>query len=112
PQAVASVAGALWCLVLMIPAHFALQWLVRLPGPWLPRVWQYLAMGLVGIILFGVLPAIGAYMSRVRPVSGFGLTRARFPALSGGVLLGLSLWPWVLELLFVLLRDRSEELRN
>jgi ABC-2 type transport system permease protein/sodium transport system permease protein len=111
-QAFAPVASALWCLVLMIPTHFALQWLVRLPAPWLPRVWQYLAMGIVGVVLFGGLPALAAYMSRVRPLSAFGLTRARFAALFGATLLGVSLWPLVLELLFLVLRDRSEELQN
>jgi sodium transport system permease protein len=111
-QSVATVSAALWCLVLMIPTHFALQWLVRLPAAWLPSAWQYIALGIVGAVLFGVLPVLSAYLSRVRPSSGFGLTSAHVAALVGGLILGLSIWPLVLELLVVLLRDRSEQLKT
>jgi sodium transport system permease protein len=111
-QAVATPAGALWCLVLMIPIHFALQWLVRLPAPWLPPAWPYVALGIVGLVLFGILPGLSAYMSRVRFKSGFSLLPARWAALLGGLILGLALWPMVLELLILVLRHRSEELKS
>jgi sodium transport system permease protein len=108
----ATLSGALWCLLLMIPTHFALQWLVLLPAPWLPDDWKYVAGGIVSVMLFGVMPAIGAYMARVRFGSGFGLTRARPAALLGGLILGLTLWPMVLELLHVLWQHRSAQLKS
>jgi ABC-2 type transport system permease protein/sodium transport system permease protein len=112
PRTTATLASAVWCLLLMIPVHFALGWLVLLPAPWLPRVWQYLAMVIVAVILFGVMPAISAYIGRVRLGSGFGLTPPRPAALLGGLILGLSLWPIILQLLHLLWQHRSEQLEN
>jgi len=110
-QPEATLPAALWCLVLMIPISFALQWLVNLPAPWLPFAWRYLAMAIVGFILFGALPALSAYMGRVCLTSGFGLTFPHPAALFGGLILGLSLWPLVLQFLSFVLRDRSEHLQ-
>jgi sodium transport system permease protein len=112
PQDVATMSAALWCLVLMIPIHFALQWLVRLSAPWLSPAWQYIALGLVGVVLFGLLPALSAYMGRVRPGSGFGLTPPPLAALLGALVLGLSLWPMLFQLLIVLFRDRFDQLKT
>jgi ABC-2 type transport system permease protein/sodium transport system permease protein len=112
PREVATVSAALWCLALMIPSHFVLQWLVRLPTPSLPHVWQYLALGLVGVALFGLLPALSAYMGRVRLRSGFGLTPAPPAALLGALILGFSLWPMLFQILIVLFRDRFDQLKT
>jgi sodium transport system permease protein len=111
-QPAATLSGALWCLVLMIPTHFALQWLARLPTPWLPASWPYVAMTLVATVLFGALPIFSAYMGRIRPASGFGLTPARPVAYLGGLILGLSFAPVVLQLLNVLLRNKLEHLQQ
>ena len=111
PQPVATLSGALWCLVLMIPTHFTLQWLVRLVSPSLPTAWAYVAIGIVGVILFGLLPLLSAFMGRVRLASGFGLLPARPAAVLGGLMMGCTLWPLILQLLMVLLRDRSEQLK-
>jgi len=109
---VATLTAALWCLVLMLPTHFFLQWLLLWPASWLPEAWPLVAMSLVGVVLFGILPAISAYMGRVQPFSGFGLTPARPWAYLGGLILGLSLWPLVLQLLMLLISQRSEQLKG
>jgi ABC-2 type transport system permease protein/sodium transport system permease protein len=108
PRPTATLTSTVWCLLLMIPVHFALGWLVLL----LPRIWQLLAIAIVAVILFGVMPAIGAYLGRVRVGTGFGLTPPRPAALLGGLILGLSLWPIMLQLLHLLWQQRSEQLEN
>jgi sodium transport system permease protein len=112
PQPVGTASGALWCLVLMIPTYFALNWLVMLPAPSLPHYWQYFAVGIVGLVLFGLIPALSAALGRVRAATGFGLMPARPAAVVGGLVLGLSLWPLVLQLLTYLLAHRSEQLKS
>ncbi len=97
---------------MMVPLHAALQWTVRLADPWLPPAWLIISVGVVGVLLFGVLPAFSAYMGRVNPWTGFGLTPARPAALFGGLVLGLSLWPIVLKLLEVALSERAEGLKT
>lgn len=111
-QPVATIPGALWCLVLMIPAHFALRWVVKILVPLLPGYGAYVAMGILGLVLFGVLPAVSAYLGRVRLGTGFGLAAAHPLAFLGSVFLGLSVWPMVLQLLNVLLHDKLEQLQQ
>src|SRR5262249_39698102 len=52
-------------------------------------------------LLFVGLPLVSAYLSRVEPASGFALRLPRPLALTGALLLGLSLWPFILELILV-----------
>jgi ABC-2 type transport system permease protein/sodium transport system permease protein len=59
---------------------------------------------LVSLLLFGLLPLAVAERGRVRLATGFRLLRPSWPALLGGLLLGVSLWPFVIEAL-ALLRD-------
>lgn len=105
PRPVATPAAALWCLALMLPAHFVLHRL----GP-AGSAGQFLYLALLGIFLFGLLPAFSAYMGRVRWHTGFGLLPARPLAYAGGLILGLSLWPLLLQLLIYLLGDKPERL--
>ena len=58
-----------------------------------------LLLACVFVLLFAGLPAVTAYMTRVEPASGFGLRAPRLLPLVGALMLGLSLWPFILELI-------------
>src|SRR5262249_45566897 len=94
----ASVATALLCLALLFPATFLLNGLfAQLHGwPLGPRV---LPPGASHVLLFAGFPLIAAWRGRVRPVSGFLLYGARPGFWLAALLLGVSLWPFVHELI-------------
>jgi ABC-2 type transport system permease protein/sodium transport system permease protein len=107
PQRHATVPGALLCLALMFPAHYVLQGilartLVSDPSQPVPAVALVLLMALVSVLLFGVFPLVAALLRRVQLAPGFLLRPAPWPAYLAGLLLGLSLWPFVLHLLALL----------
>jgi ABC-2 type transport system permease protein/sodium transport system permease protein len=102
-RAAPTVAGALLCLGLMYPTYFVLQGVfgLLLTGTW-GRAAQILSTLLVAglsVLLFGVFPLTAALLRRVRLRSGFLLGLGSWPAYAAALLLGLSLWPFVLELL-------------
>src|SRR5262249_24518423 len=68
----------------------------------------FLLLPLVSVVLFVVLPLGAAWFGRVQPVAGLQLHRAGWPAFAGALLLGVSLWPFVLELLALLPRMNQE----
>ena len=101
-----TIASALWCLALAVPIHFLVQGLVQpkaedispqTAGPIATRL--MLIAILLSIALFAGLPALAAYLGRVRPRTGFGLTMPRPAAIVAGLLLGVFLWPLVLRFL-------------
>ncbi len=101
-QPAATLAAALWCLALMIPAYFAMQWFVRPEDISAVAPWNLAADGIVGVVLFAGFPLVSAYLGRVRLSEGFGLAPVGPAALLGALLLGLSLWPLLLQLLSLL----------
>ncbi|MBI3411205.1 MAG: CPBP family intramembrane metalloprotease [Planctomycetes bacterium] len=106
PQDAASVPAALWCLALMAPTLFVMQSALArsLEAQTFQRL-LYPLMFAVTFVLFGILPAIGAWLGKVRWISGFGARPPRLGAFLGGAILGCSLWPIVLEMLAWLNRD-------
>ena len=69
-------------------------------------------VAILSVVLFAGLPALAANLGRVRWDTGFGLRAPRPAALAAGLLLGLSLWPLLLQLLFQFsaLEDRHQQL--
>jgi ABC-2 type transport system permease protein/sodium transport system permease protein len=98
-HATADLAAALWCLAVMVPLHFMLQAVLPFIGEPGGAVFL-LAMTLGFILVFGAVPLLFAYLGHVDAWSGFGLRRPRVAALLAGLVLGGSLWPWILELLW------------
>lgn len=111
-QPTASVSAALWALALMIPLHFVLAALLRVVAPLLPRAALFLGLALLAVVLFMILPLLSAYFGKVRLASGFALRGARPLVLGGALLLGLSLWPFVFQLLIWFLGDKLEAFRK
>ncbi|MCI0377666.1 MAG: ABC transporter permease subunit [Gemmataceae bacterium] len=112
PQEAATPSAALWCLALMLPAHFTLQWLGLQLRPLFDADAVFVISAAAAVVLFLGLPALSAFFGRVRWSSGFGFASPRFLASAGGLALGLSLWPWVLQLLAHLHAERGAELRE
>jgi ABC-2 type transport system permease protein/sodium transport system permease protein len=103
PRPAATVAGALFCLALMFPAQFVLQGLIaRAMGPDPGATEQALSvalMALASVLLFGAFPVVAALWRRIHFRSGLLLRPAPWATFPGAVLLGLSLWPFVLDFL-------------
>lgn len=99
PRAVPSVTAALLCLALMFPAWILLAWLIRVTDP--PDRVRPLLVPLMSVLLFLGLPLLSAFYSRVRPATGFFWHKVSLPLLAGGIILGLSLWPLILQLLLL-----------
>lgn len=103
PRPVAEPATALLCLALMFPIYFYLNLgLARTSG--LDLSDRLLLAALGQFALFGVLPLLMAWYGRVRLRPGFGLRAAPRGAFVAALLLGLSVWPFVHEL--ILLQNR------
>lgn len=97
-----TLANALLCLALIFPAFFFLQGsFVRE----LPILGILLAMPVGSAFLFGVFPVISAWWNRVNWRSGFQLQPAPAGAYLGAALLGVSLWPLLLQVLALLKPD-------
>jgi ABC-2 type transport system permease protein/sodium transport system permease protein len=96
-----TVSGALLCLALLFPSYFLVngllaQWLPADPGV------RVAAIALASVALFGGFSLLGAYLGRVRLVSGLQLRRGPWLAYPAAVLLGLSVWAFVAEIQVVL----------
>jgi ABC-2 type transport system permease protein/sodium transport system permease protein len=103
PRPVPTVGSALMCLALMFPTSFVLNGVIaQLDTTQVSLGERLVLLGLVSVLLFATFPLIGAYLSRVRVRSGFLLRGAAWPAYLGALLLGLSLWPFVLEIIAAL----------
>ncbi len=101
-RASASLSTALLCLAILFPAQFLLSGAIaQLNQPELTRA---LLLAFVGVVLFVGFPLAAALLERVRLVSGFRLTPPPVLGLMGGLLLGLSLWPFAALLVLLLQR--------
>lgn len=98
PRETASVPAAIWCLAVMIPIHYVAQGslaLLGLDAPW----FQIGTVIFLSLLLFAALPALAAWLGRVRLETGFAL---RWPGVTGllaGLVMGFALWPGVLWVL-------------
>ncbi len=109
PCVAAPVSTALLCLALMFPLTFVLRGVAAqvTVGGLAARQQLGLRVGLVALVsvaLFGLLPLFAAARGRVSLTTGFRLRRPPLAALAGGLLLGVGLWPFVIEQL-ALFRD-------
>jgi ABC-2 type transport system permease protein/sodium transport system permease protein len=99
PQPCLTISAALWCLALMVPIQFSLFALVRAVGTSMPPWLGIMAGVAVNLLLFGMLPALFAYLGRLDLRQALGVQIPRPTALAAAVLLGVSLWPLELCLL-------------
>jgi ABC-2 type transport system permease protein/sodium transport system permease protein len=87
---------ALAVLALLFPLYFTTSGLLARLGDG-PVVFRLIASAELTCVLFAVLPWCIARVAQVRSISGFRLKGVNWTALLGGLLLGLSTWPWVFE---------------
>ena len=92
-----SIGSALWCLALAVPIQFLAQSLLAQLG--LPETVLLAVVAVLSVLLFAGLPALAAYLGRVRWAAGFGVAVPHPAALVAGLVLGVSLWPLVLRFL-------------
>ena len=103
PRPVATLSAALFCLALMFPLCFLLNGLqfVLVGRPLMDR----LALGgLNTLMVFGGLPLLWAWTGHVQFRPGFQFSRPTLLACLGAILLGISLWPFIHDLV-VLMRN-------
>ncbi|HVW01442.1 MAG TPA: ABC transporter permease subunit/CPBP intramembrane protease [Planctomycetaceae bacterium] len=90
------LSAALFCMALMFPLSFLLaNGLARMHLELETRV---ALMGLATAVIFAGLPSLAACWGRLSIPTTFALRAPPLLALLGGVILGLSLWPWVHQL--------------
>src|SRR5262249_6726001 len=100
PRDVPEPSAALLCLALMFPAYFLLTGGVAQLG--LSPGGRLGLMVLANVALFGCFPLLSAWMGNVRLATAFRLTPPGVLACAGALLLGLTLWPFVHELILLL----------
>ncbi len=101
PRATPSVTAALLCLALMVPIWYAASNGIA-QASWLSLPWRINAGILLSVMMFAGLPLFSAWMSRVPVAGGFQLTAAPPLSFAGAALLGVSLWPLILQLMATL----------
>jgi membrane protease YdiL (CAAX protease family) len=113
---VPSVTGALLCLALMFPVWFICRGVLAQVGG-LSTLALLGFMALTGSVLFAGFPLVWANRGRVRLRTGMQLQAAPVAGYGGALLMGLSLWPVVVQLLAFVLpapnileRDSLEDL--
>jgi ABC-2 type transport system permease protein/sodium transport system permease protein len=96
-QPTASVSNAFVCLALMVPINFLLRGLFV--GSELPSVAEIVAfMSLGSLVLFVLLPGLAAYWGRLDWRETFSLNAPSWLTVVGGVILGLTLWPLIVQI--------------
>ncbi len=101
PQSAPQVAGAMLCLALLFPTCFVLKGvLAQLAGERIEL--QLLLNGVSTFAAFMLLPWWAASLGNVAFSLAFAMRPAKVLALLGGVLCGLSLWPFAHELILML----------
>ena len=100
PRDAASIAGAMFCVVAVVPYCFIASNLVALQ-PDLSIQAKLLLNALATAAFFVALPLAAAFVQRVRIKDGFQLRAARPLAFAGAILLGLTMWPLAYEVYFL-----------
>ncbi len=97
PQPAATPTAALLCLALLFPASFVLTGLIgQAQGL---SLGQRLAwMTAVNVLIFGAFPLLSARLGRVT-AAGFRLRAPGVQGCAAAVLMGISLWPFALEII-------------
>lgn len=94
------ISGALLCLAVMFPIYFVISTgLAQLPMVLEAKLAFTAAAQLA---LFGGVPMVAAWLARVELVPGFRLWAPPLAAWPVAVVLGISLWPFVAELILLL----------
>jgi len=96
PRDAASIAGAMFCVVAVVPCCFLASNLVAL-RPDLSIQAKLVLNALVTAAFFVALPLTAAFVQRVRIKEGFQLRAARPLAFVGAIFLGLAMWPLAYE---------------
>jgi len=91
-----TLTNAMFCLACLFPAYFIISSLTARAEELPVATRVLLSAGATGF-LFGLFPLVAAYLGRVRLITGFSLSRPRLATIVGGMLLGLSLWPFAHE---------------
>lgn len=116
----AEPATAMLCLAVMFPLYFLVSsGLAQLPGLGLGE--KQLLASVMNLLLFAGVPLVAAWRGRIALSSGLGLRAPPALGLAAAVLLGVSLWPFVHELMLLFqqaglsslperLRERSREM--
>lgn len=101
PQAAPQVASAMLCLALLFPVCFVLKGVLgQLAGERIET--QLLLTSLATFSAFMLLPWWAARLGNVAIPLAFAFRRAKILALLGGILCGLSLWPFAHEIILFL----------
>lgn len=96
PRPAASLSQAMVSLAILFPAFLNLSGLpARLTGEWVPG-WL-IGNAVITILLFALLPLGLGLWNHIDPAEGFRLRRAPLISFVAAVILGLSLWPFALE---------------
>jgi ABC-2 type transport system permease protein/sodium transport system permease protein len=95
PQPTATFPGAMLCLALMFPSYFVASGLVRSPEMSMDQ--QLMVCALITMAVCGGIPTINVLFNRVRADSGLGFRRASVLQFVAAAILGLSVWPFALE---------------
>jgi ABC-2 type transport system permease protein/sodium transport system permease protein len=107
PRQAPTVGSAILCLALMFPAWFVLQGFQGELHEF-SVVWVFIWLSFWSVLLFAGFPLFAAYMTRVELRPGFQLRPTRIAAYLGGLVLGPSLCPLVLQMLAYLVPADSD----
>lgn len=110
PRGAASVSNTLICLIVIFSSFFLIQGLLSpksLAEALAPDTILQNALLLPGlsILLFAIFPVLVAWRRNIYFIPGFELHSTSFLAVMGAGLLGLSLWPLLLEFLAFLIQN-------
>ena len=97
-QPVASVSSAMLCVAVLFPSFFVLQGFISQSTTMKMSV-RLCVNSLTLAVLFGALPLAVALLRRVQLAGAFGFRRANLLGFFGALVLGLSLWPLMFELI-------------
>jgi ABC-2 type transport system permease protein/sodium transport system permease protein len=115
PSPSATPFGALLVLAVLFPLHFMVSGFLAASGDIAPES-RFVVLTFANVVLFAGMPLTVAAWGRVEPRTGFALGSARWKAFAGALMLGVSLWPFVGELLLYMqewgLTTLSSELRQ
>jgi ABC-2 type transport system permease protein/sodium transport system permease protein len=97
PQKVPTLTMAMGCLALAFPLSILIG--DSLSSLHVEQEMRLILSIVASAAVFAGLPLLAAWLTRLRPATGFQLRAAALPAFAGAVVLGFSLWPVVAELI-------------